>query len=236
MLDPRLIRERPDEVRKGLLRRGLGAESVDEFLASDERHRKVLAEVEALRQHSKEFSRNAEGDAVAYAEARKMRTKLKALENEERKLREETAVLLDAFPNIPLNDVPDGKDERDNIVVRGEANPPAKPFPPQDHLVLAEAHGLVDMAIAAKVAGTRFSYLKREAAILELALVRYAFDMLSPEGFIPVIPPTMIRPEVFRGMGRLAADQREERYFLQRDNLYLVGSAEHTMGPMHMDE
>jgi seryl-tRNA synthetase len=101
---------------------------------------------------------------------------------------------------------------------------------------LGEALDLIDTVRAAKVAGSRFGYLKREAALLEFALVSYAVRHLVGKGFIPVVPPVMIRPEVYRGMGRLAADQRQERYYLPEDHLYLVGSAEHTLGPLHMDE
>src|SRR3989344_5272824 len=236
MLDSRFIREHPDEVRKGLLRRGLDAGAVDALLECDKRYREVLGEVETFRRQAKEFSRSGGTDSGTREEARKVRERLKGLEAEERKLREELDGLLDALPNLPLPEVPDGRDKSDNVVGREGRKPAKKSFVSQDHLALGEAHGLVDVERAARVAGTRFAYLKREGAMLEFALIRYAFDILSSEGFIPVVPPAMVRPEVFRGMGRLAADQREERYHLERDNLYLIGSAEHTLGPMHMDE
>ena len=109
-------------------------------------------------------------------------------------------------------------------------------FQPKDYLTIAESLNIIDVKKAGEVSGSRFSYLKGKAVLLELALIRFAFDKLVAKGFMPVIPPVMIKPEVFAGMGRLSADQKEERYYLDKDDLYLVGSAEHTIGPLHMNE
>ena len=95
---------------------------------------------------------------------------------------------------------------------------------------------MVDTAKAAEVSGSRFGYLKNQAVLLEFALIQLAFETLLPEGFIPIVPPVMIRPEVYRGMGRLAGDQKEERYYFEKDDLYLVGSSEHTVGPLHFND
>jgi seryl-tRNA synthetase len=143
--------------------------------------------------------------------------------------------LLYQVPNLPFDDVPVGKDETENVVLREWGKKPEFNFKFKDYLILAENLDLIDVKRAAKTSGTRFGFLKREAAILEFALINFVFDMLVPEGFIPVVPPVMIKPEPFRGMGYLERGA-EEVYFIPKDNLYLIGTAEQIIGPMHMDE
>ena len=109
-------------------------------------------------------------------------------------------------------------------------------FEPKDYLTLGEALGIIDVERASKVAGSRFGYLFGGAVMLEMALVQFALQKLVSKGFRAVIPPVMIKPEVYMGMGRLGGSQKEERYYLPADDLFLVGSAEHTMGPIHRDE
>jgi len=139
------------------------------------------------------------------------------------------------IPNLPLDDVPFGKDERENVVSKEWGEKTKFDFKPKNYLEIAENLDLIDLKRAAKTSGTRFSFLKREAALLEFALVNLAFENLIPEGFVPVIPPFMIKPEPFRGMGYLERGA-EEVYYLPKDDLYLIGTAEQIIGPMHMDE
>ena len=129
-----------------------------------------------------------------------------------------------------------GRDERENLTLRMVGDKPTFAFVPKDYLTLAEALGIIDVERASKVSGSRFGYLFGEAVLLEFALVQFAFSRLIPKGFRPVVPPDMIKPDVYRGMGRLAGGQEEERYYLPADDLFLIGSAEHTMGPIHADE
>jgi len=126
-------------------------------------------------------------------------------------------------------------------------------FKPKDHIEIGNALNLIDTEKAAKIAGARFGYLMNGAAMIELALIQHAFSTLQDlkilrkvakkidphfpaNPFIPVIPPVMIRPEVYQRTARLAPGEEEERYYLEKDDLYLVGSAEHTLVPLHMDE
>jgi len=110
-------------------------------------------------------------------------------------------------------------------------------FSVKNHLQIGEDLGLIDIKRAAKVSGTRFGYLKNEAVLLEFALVKFAFDSLIKYGFIPIVPPVLIKPDMMKAMGYIDTQQdRAEKYFLEKDNLYLVGTAEQSIGPMHQGE
>ncbi len=140
------------------------------------------------------------------------------------------------IPNLPQDNVPVGKDERDNVVLKEVGVIPKFNFKPKDYLVLSENLDLIDIKRAAKVSGTRFGYLKKEATLLEFALVNLALEILTKDGFNPVIPPVMIKPEMARGMGYLEQTGDEEAYFLPKDNLYLIGTSEQSLGAMHAGE
>ena len=239
MLDIKFIREHSDQVKDGLKKKGVEFD-LDYLFKLDEKRRAKIKEVDDLR-----AEQNAASDAIAglsgkskeakVVEMQSLKVKLGDAEFELKALDTEFGELMQKVPNPPLPDVPEGGAES-NRVIREVGEKPQFDFQPKDYLQIAEALDLIDIERAAKVAGSRFGYLKREAALLEFALVRYAFNTLLPEGFIPVVPPVMLRPEHFRGIGRIPPGQEEERYFLPSDNLYLAGSAEHTLAPMHAGE
>ena len=236
MLDIKFIRENPAAAKDGLRKKGVMVD-VDRLVELDRLHRERLQEIEKARAELNVVSTEiARGDKDKRVFAEDIKNRIKELEPEEERLRKELADLIELLPNLPAKDALEGKDASGNKVVREGGKKPRLAFSPKDYLALAQAHDLIDIERAAKVSGSRFGYLKREAALLEFALIRYAFDHLLHEEFIPVMPPAMIRPEVFKGMGRLTYDQLEERYYLEKDDLYLVGSAEHTLGPLHKDE
>jgi seryl-tRNA synthetase len=229
MIDITLIRENPEAVKKSLKARGLPVTLVDSFLTLDHEWREVVAALDEERGALKRLSveRNI-------PDAKRVKEKIKASEEKLRTLEAKRNEILFEFPNLLSEQVPEGKNADQNVVLKTVGEKPK--HKPQDYLALAEQLDLIDIPRAAKVSGSRFGYLKREAVLLEFALVRLAFDMLTKEGFIPVIPPVMVKLEPYRGMGRLSKDQVEERYHVATDDLYLAGSAEHTIGPMHMDE
>ncbi|MBI2452824.1 MAG: serine--tRNA ligase [Parcubacteria group bacterium] len=246
MLDIKIIREHIEKVRKSIKDRGLVLD-LDRLLSLDGQRRKKIQEIETLKAGQNKLGKENREEAQA------LKQQIKALEPELEQLEVQYSELLWKIPNIPTDDVPVGKDERDNKIIRSWGTPPKFDFKPKDHLALGEALDLIDVETAAKTSGTRFAFLKREAVLLEFALVRYAFDVLTSEKilkkiaqkidknysakpFVPVVPPVMIRPEIFRKMARLSEDDKNERYYIPQDDLYLVGSAEHTLGPMHMDE
>lgn len=238
MLDPHYIREHPSEVREGLRKKNRNPKTVDEFLAIDEAWREKVAAVELLKKEQNDLSRALAGNRSdeMIAKAGVLKGRIADMNAEENELSQKRAGILQAIPNIPFPDVREGKDESENKVLREHGKIPSFDFTPKDYLTLGESLGLIDVKKAAEVTGSRFGYLKGDLALLEFALVRLAFEKLVPEGFIPVIPPVMIRSDVYENIGRLAADQKEERYFLDKDDLYLIGSAEHTLAPLHMNE
>lgn len=139
------------------------------------------------------------------------------------------------LPNIPKPDVPVGDDESANVVEREVGHKP-KLGNPKDYLNLTESKGYIDLKRAAKVSGSRFGYLVGPIAQLEFALVQYAQKVLLAEGFTMVVPPVMIKEENMAAMGYLSGGGESETYHFEKDNLYLVGTSEQSIGPMHGDE
>lgn len=246
MLDIKFIREHTDQVLKSIEARNLNID-LDALLAVDEQRRKKIQEIEVLQASQNKLGRDS------IQEAKVLKEKIKVLEPELEKLEQEFKELLWRIPNILLDDVPVGKDESDNKVLREWGNLPRFDFQPKDHMALGEALDLIDTERAAKVAGARFAYLKNWAALLEFALIQYVFGILtsekilkkiaektkkgcSPKPFVPIVPPVVIRPDVFQKMARLSEEDKNERYHLVQDDLYLIGSAEHSIGSMHMNE
>ncbi len=139
------------------------------------------------------------------------------------------------MPNPPAEDTPDGFTDDDAVEVRRVGEPPAFDFPVKDHLDLAQALGWIDMERAAKVSGSRFAYRVGDLALLELSLYRYALDRLVQKGFTVVLPPVLVREEAMYGTGFLPTDE-VNIYKVERDELYLTGTAEVGLAAMHMGE
>jgi len=153
-----------------------------------------------------------------------------------RALEEKFIQLMMQIPNLPFDDVLVGKNEKDNAVVKEWGEKTKFPFKPKSYLEIAEELNLIDIKRAAKISGTRFGFLKKEAVFLEFALINLVFDSLIKEGFIPIIPPVMLKPEMLEKSGHLSERDRPERYFIEKDNLYLAGTAEQPIAAMHADE
>lgn len=229
MLDIRYIREHPQEVAAGVAAKGYKAD-INELLEIDNSRRKLQVIADELRAKQKTFTAadREEGKAV----------KLQLKEAEERlamstKLLEES---LRDLPNLARPDVKVGKSEAENEVLRQVGKLPKFDFKPKDYLELAKLHNLIDMERAGKVSGSRFSYLKNEAALLEFALLQYGVAECMKQGFTPVIPPVLVGERAMRAMGYLEHGGEDETYYFDKDNLYLVGTSEQSVGPMHMDE
>jgi seryl-tRNA synthetase len=246
MLDVNLIRRNPEEVKKGIAKKNFSPKLVDDFLALDEEWRKLTKQIDDLRAEQKKLS-----DERKIEEATKIKDKIQSLESELRKLEQNRQEILWQIPNLPSDDTPVGKDELENKVLRKWGEPKQFDFKPRDHVELGESLGIIDIENASRISGARFNYVKGEAALLEFALIQYVFDILtgakliksfadkiekgySSKPFVPIVPPVMIRPDVLHKMARLKPE--EERYHIPKDDLYLIGSAEHTLGPLHMDE
>ncbi len=242
MLDINFIRENPDKVKKGIEKKKIDPKLVDKFLRVDEEWRTKIKALDELKAEqnalSKELAGGPKEDLIGRAQLLKQR--IADIETERGSLETKRDEILNRLPNPPFEDVPAGKDESENKVLREEGEKPKFSadggFKPKDYLALGESLGLINVKKASEVSGSRFGYLLKEAALLEFGLVQLALETLLKEGFIPVVPPVMIKPEVYAGMGRLAGDQKEDKYFLPKDELYLVGSSEHTLGPLHLNE
>jgi len=232
MLDINFIRENQKSVKDGISAKNTNPQLVDDFIAADEKWRVLTAEVEELRAEQKKAGKEKDIE-----KAKKLKSSLQSKESELRAFETARDDLLRKMPNIPLPEVPLGESEKDNMVLREVGEKPKFTFKPKDYLVIAQELGLVDIERAAKVSGARFGYLEREAALLEFALVRLAFDTLLPEGFVPVVPPVMIKEEMMKGMGYVDShEDREEAYFFEKDRLYLIGTSEQSIGPMYSGE
>jgi len=229
MLDVKFIRQNPDKVKEACKKKQVDCD-IDRILELDEKKREYLKKVETLRSEQNKLGKEG------IKKAQEIKAKIKEIEPELEKIEKEFQDLMLQIPNPPFEDVPVGKDESGNVILREVGEKPNFDFKPKDYLEIAEKLDLIDIKRAAKVAGTRFGYLKKEAALIELALINLAFDTLVKQGFIPVIPPVMLKPEMARGMGYLEQTDEEEAYFLPEDNLYLVGTAEQSVGTMHSDE
>lgn len=231
MLDIKLVRENPEKVKQGVAAKNIDPQRVDHFLTFDAKWREFTAKIDALRAEQKRA-----GEEKNIARAKELKTEIKGMEEELREVSSVRSEILSSLPNLPFDDAPRGKDESENVLLKEVGKKPDFDFKVKDYLTLGKELDIIDIERSASVSGSRFGYLKNSAVLLEFALVKLALDTLLPEGFSPVIPPVMIRPEAYEKMGRLAGAQKEERYYLEKDNMYLVGSSEHTIGPLHMDD
>ena len=234
MIDIKLIRENPDIVKKKLQDRGAKID-IDKIINLDKARRGLIQEIEDLKAEKNKLSQKT-GNSIQVTRGKEIKEKIKTLEPELEKTEKEFNDLMLKVPNLPLDDVWIGKDERDNKVVKKWGQPKAGQPKPKDYLVLAEKLDIIDVDRAAKVAGSRFGYLKGGAALLEFGLIQLVLDVLMEEKFIPIFPPVMIKPEMAAGMGYLEQTGDEEAYFIEKDKLYLIGTAEQSLGTMHANE
>ena len=239
MLDLRAIRENLEPFRAGLARRG-AAEELDRLLELDRDQRALKVQVEELRAEQNRVSK-AVGAASPQERGglieslRGVSDHLKELEPRLQGVTDELEGLLARLPNLPHDSAPDGQTDDDNTVEREVGTPPEFPFRPRDHVELGEALGALDMERAARTSGSRFAYLLGPSVWLQFALVRYALDRVTAHGFVPVIPPVLVREEAMFGTGFLPADEAQ-LYVTRQDDLYLVGTSEVPLASFHGDE
>jgi len=231
MLDIKFIRENVDLVKQVVKNKQLDTSIVDVVLTVDEKKRKLIGEVEELRSLKNKYAslQNIE-------KGKETKLKLQELEPKLTEVEKEFLAAIYKIPNIISDDTPIGKDESENKVIRKWGESKKFNFTPKDHLELGTKLGIIDTELAGRVTGTRFTYLKGDAVLLQNALYQFALEVLLKKGFIPVLPPLFINPEVYVKMARLSPETEAERYLIPSDNQYLIGSAEHTLGPMHMDQ
>ncbi|PIR80207.1 MAG: serine--tRNA ligase [Candidatus Levybacteria bacterium CG10_big_fil_rev_8_21_14_0_10_35_13] len=230
MLDIKYIRENPSKTAKAAKDKGINVD-IDHIIKIDAKYRELSLIVQNLREE-----RNRAAKSQNIEEGRKLKIELEREENALKAVEEELREGLLKVPNPAKDDVKVGRDERDNEVLRKVGKPARFSFTPKDHLGLGEKLNIIDVVRASKISGSRFYFLKNEGALLEFALRQLAFDILLKEGFIPLVPPVLIKTEIMRGLGYMENGGDEDMYILDKDDLVLVGTSEQSIVAMHKDE
>jgi seryl-tRNA synthetase len=239
MLDIRAVRDDPERFRAALARREL-AGAVDDLLAADERRRALTVQVDELRAEQNKASKaigRAEGDEKQRLidEVARVSAELKTIEPQLAEAEQTLSTLLAATPNLPHESSPDGFTDDDAVEVRRHLEPTAFDFEPKDHAELGALLGMLDTERGARTSGSRFVYLLGDLVFVQFALMRHAMDILAAKGFVPAIPPVMVREEAMYGTGFLPADEAQ-LYTTTEDELYLVGTAEVPLAAFRMGE
>jgi seryl-tRNA synthetase len=238
MLDIKIIRSNPEIVKEALIKKHVDVD-VDEIAGLDQDYRKALTMAESLRseqkQLSKQFAQAEGGKEKAKEELKQLKEKIKEYDESAQEMKRKLDEQLLQLPNFPHESVPEGIDESENVVIRQWGETPKFDFKPKDHVEIGNMLNLLDIERAGKVSGARFYYLKKEAVLLEVALISFVFNLLSKEGFIPVIPPVLVKENIMQGGGYLPGGE-DEIYKMAKDDLYLVGTSEQSILGMHANE
>ncbi len=228
MLDIKFIKENKDLVALAAKNKNREID-VEEIIRVSEERKRLRTEVDNLNQKRKQAAASRDN-----ALGTQLKTELEQVEKDFAEADKQFISLMLKVPNIYSADTPVGKDEGDNKVVRSWGEPAKFDFAPKEHDELGKALGIIDTETAADVSGSRFAYLKGELALMQFALIQFVFGKLVERGFTPIIPPVFIKPAVQNRMARFMTP--EDHYMFPNDDLMLIGSAEHTLGPIYMDK
>lgn len=241
MLDLKFIRENRKAVEKNCQDRNLPCD-MEKFLILDEKRRKLLAEVEnfkseknLLNEQITQASQDNEKSAIIQ-KGKEIKKNLEKLELELEKIDKEFKSWWWRIPNLTHPNSPRGKDESQNQEIERHGEPPKFVFSPKGHEELMQKLDLIDFERGAKVAGTKFYFLKNEAVFLEQALINFAFEKLWKKGFLPFLTPDLAKDRVLSGIGYSPRGEETQIYGVENTNLNLIGTAEIPMGGYHMDE
>ncbi len=237
MIDIKFIQENPKKIAQAAKDKGIDL-NVDHILEIDTKRNELQKIVQKLQEKRNTQVKEMKGKPTdnQITKGKELKEKLEKQESALKAVLEELQIWLYKIPNLAKEDVKVGKDDKENDVIRKFKEPAKFHFTPKDHLELGEALDIIDVKRAGKVSGARFGYLKNEGALLEFALVQLAFETLGKEGFIPVVPPVLIRPEVMKGLGYMENGGEEDMFHISNDNFVLIGTAEHALVTMHKDE
>lgn len=255
MLDIRYIRENQDKVEQSAKNKNYTVD-VAKLAKLDDQRKELQAQADDLRRQRNELASASKGGKPTddqITQGKELKDQLAKLESELDPIEQEYTALLKQVPNVADDDVPVGASEDENVVVAEWGEKPNFEFTPKSHWEIAEANDWIDKARAAKVAGARFAYIKGPLVELQMAIMQWVIKELSSRTviagiikdndldlpdtpFTPILPPHMIRTDVFDAMDRL--EPRDDRYQvgMEEDDLWLQGSAEHTLGSMYADE
>lgn len=256
MLDIRFIRENAEAVQENARRKNYDVD-IAQLLKLDDERRELSAQADVLRERrnanaAKMKAAGGKPDQTAIEEGKAIKAELSTLEEKLGTVEQEALTLQKKVPNMAAADVPVGASEDENVVAKVVGEPTKFDFAPRNHWEIAEQRDWIDKERAAKVAGSRFAYIKGELVKLQFAIIQYVINTLSDsetiakiahdagledtsvKPFTPILPPLMIRTELYDAMDRL--EPRDDRYKLEDDDLWLQGSAEHVLGSMHANE
>jgi seryl-tRNA synthetase len=253
MLDIRFIRENVELVQENARRKGYDV-SIADLLGHDQTKRELQQQADDLREQRNQISSQMKGGKPSpelVEQGRAIKDQLSRIESDLKQTDEIFVTLLKKVPNMAASDVPVGASEDENIVANTIGERPTFDFMPRNHYEIAEQRDWIDKERAAKVAGSRFAYIKGDLVRLQFAIIQFVINTVSDEhilaeiarvaglevstkAFTPILPPLMIRTELYDAMDRL--EPRDDRYKLEDDDLWLQGSAEHVLGSMHAGE
>jgi len=232
VIDLRAARADPDGFRAALARKNAD-DMFDALMEADARWREANTRLEELRAEQKRLGKPSTPEEVERARA--LKAELKQADDEATAAAGRQRDLWDRVPNPPDPSAPDGLTEEDAVEIRTVGVPGTFATDPLDHLDLAAQLGWIDMERGARVSGSRFAYRMRDAALIELALYRFALDRLVAKGFVPVLPPVLVKERAMYGTGFLPTDD-VNLYYVERDELYLTGTSEVALAGLHMEE
>jgi len=244
MLDIKLIRENPDSVKDNLQKRGDPAnlQKLDDLLDYDRRWREGLTELNGLRHERKQITteiavlkKQGKGAMEEIAKGKDVDVKITLLEKQVAEDEQKAHDLLMRLPNLLHESVPQGKDENDNVQTKMWGKISKFTFAPKGHIELGLELDVLDIERAGKIAGARFFYLKREGALLDLALRSFALEEMYKKGYVPIEPPFLMRRDAYEGVTALS-DFEDVLYKVENEDLYLIATSEHPMAAMYMNE
>ena len=254
MLDINYIRDNRQKVEDAIKNKGYTID-LDEILQLDDARKELSQKTDILRQERDQISsqmKNGQPDQALISRGKEIKQELSSLEEKLSSVESDFLAKLKTVPNVPCDDVPVGLSEDENEVAEVCGEPTKFNFEPKNHYEIGQARGWIDKERASKVTGARFAYIKGEMVSLQMAIVNFVMNSLSDEGvikeiceanhlehistkpFTTVLPPLMLRTEMYDAMDRL--EPRDDRYKIEGEELWLQGSAEHVLGSMHAGE
>jgi seryl-tRNA synthetase len=241
MLDLKFIRENPDAVAENCRNRGIEAD-VGLVVELSDRRSSLIQEVNDLKQRQNTLAKSVK-QAADDEERQRLIEESKALKQEvpskETKLHEVEERLRDEqlkIPNVTHPDSPIGKDDSENVEIRRSGEPADLGFEARDHVELGESLGIIDFDAGAKVAGSKFYFLRGDAVLLEFALIRYALDILMRHGYEPTTTPDLARDEMLTGTGFIPRGDETQIYSIEETDLSMIATAEITLAGSLADE
>jgi seryl-tRNA synthetase len=242
MLDPRILKEKPEAVREMLKKRNMTDFPIDELIILHRLRGELITKTQMLRRQKNLLSetiaskKKSKQDATfELGEMKQVSALLDQTESEATQIEVKFSQLMMTLPNLLHETVPVGKDEKDNVVVRQNGEIMRPSFNPKDHIDLATTLDLLDLNRAAKVSGARFYFLKNELVKMNQALINFALDFLLERNYTLIQPPYMVRKEPMVG-SVILNDFEDVIYKIEEEDLYMIGTSEHAIASMHMDE